>query len=233
MASEPARFPVPAAELPAFHALLRLGREVLERLAEELCKEPPSLDPDTLAESVARRVDADCETVRSAVLLLWRLKMVQRRLDVSGEEFVASLGLGLQELPAKDWTEKDQECWTSVADVVVRSLSSDNAITAGAKAGELLLDQHLVFCSSRVITDMRPVFDDSAQAIMGFLPFHTLVLRCHEGAEGRDLHVAMDLKDVGILREQLERAEQKERLVKARLSQAGFAVINTNAESGS
>ncbi len=76
---------------------------------------------------------------------------------------------------------------------------------------------------------MRPVFDEKAEVVQGFLPFHTLVISYYEGGESRTFYVAMDANDVTALRELLSRAERKEGVLLRHLASAGLSMIETTA----
>ncbi len=157
--------------------------------------------------------------------------MVQRRLELNAEDFINSLAAGLGSLPDKDWDAGDRNGWANVSGQLRNLLASDTAVTSSVKANELLEDQQLLLCKSRVITDMRAVFDDSAQSMKGILPYHTIVLRCHEGSNDRDIYVAVDLDDLILLRQQLERAEQKEKVLRSALQSAGLTLLETSAKT--
>jgi hypothetical protein len=231
MALEQPRFSIPKQELPSFKLLARTSPETLQQLAESLAEQPPVLNVDKLSAPVAEASGVDQSDVEELLPLVWRWTMVQRRLDLSTEDFVTSLSAGLEALPNKEWSAEDRSGWANVRHQLQKLLSTDTAIASSAKAGELLLDQRLILCSSRVITDMRTVFDDSAESIRGILPYHTLVLRCREGADNHDVYVALDLDDLVFLREQLDRAEQKEKLLRTTLEDAGLTVIDTSTKA--
>lgn len=233
MATEKPKFNIPKQELPSFKLLARTSPETLQKLTEVLGTLPPSLDVDKLFAPVSQTSGIERSVVEELLPLVLRWTMVQRRLELSVEDFVNSLAAGLNTLPDEEWSEEDRSGWTRVSSQLQNLLSSETAITACAKAGELLLNQQLILCTSKIITDMRTVFDDSALAVRGILPYHTLVLRCHEGSDNRDIYVALDLDDLIVLREQLERAEKKEKLLRHTLEEAGLTVIETSAKADS
>ena len=228
MASGPTRVSIPENELPSLKLLAHADFDFLSTLAQALATQPPSLDVNATCRSVAEQTHLALETVRPIVGILWRLAFVQRRLGLAADAFFDALAAGLKE--ADGWDAADAESWSSRREYVARALEPSGTIAVAAKAGELLLEQQLVFCTARTLTDVRPVFDESAEHIQLFLPFHTLAITCHEAGETREIHIAMDLSDMIRLREQLERAERKETLVRQRLTDAGLSVIETGQE---
>ena len=230
MATEQPIFSIPQQELPSFKFFAQTSSDILYKLIEALNTQHPSLDINKLSAAVASVSGIEQSVVKELLPLIWRWTMVQRRLDMSTEDFVASLTAGLNSLSDRDWSKEDRIGWANVSSHLQKLLSSDTAIKYSAKASGLLLDQQLVLCSSRVITDMRTVFDDSAQEIKGIIPYHTLVLRCHKGSDNHNIYIALDSNDLIALREQIERAEKKEKLLHNTLEKAGFTVIETSAK---
>lgn len=173
-------------------------------------KKGPTLDVETLLGSVAERTGLESSVVAPVVFLLWRLAIVQRRLELSTEPFLRVLSASLREMGGDRWSDQDAQLWAQRQEHILRLLAPEGPLASGAKAAELLLEQQLVFCRARTLTDIRPVFDDRAERIQGLLPFHTLALTCYEGGETREIHIALDSTDVTELRHQLERGEERE-----------------------
>ena len=230
MASRPIRFPIPDTEIPGLKALAHTAEEVLQKIADALAAGKPTLEPGALAETIAGRGDLDPSVVRRVVPSLWKLALVRRRFDASVDAFLQMLGAGLKEAGPDRWNDSDAEAWSARLALVERILAPEGPLALGAKAAELLLEQHLVFCNARILTDVRPVFDERAETIQWFLPFHTLAVTCHEGGDTKTIHIAMDFNDLSELGDQVKRAQQKERLLRSDLDKAGLMVIQTGSE---
>ena len=231
MASGPVRFSVPESEVPNIKAVAQASADVLQELANALGAEKPALDDRILSASLAERTGLALDVVAPVVSTLCRLAFVQRKLDLSTDVFLQALATSLRELGTEQWSSNDAELLSERQENIARLLAPDGAIAGGAKAADLLFEQQMVFCKARTLTDMRPVFDEQAQRVQGFLPFHTLALTVHEGTEMREIHMAMDFRDLVRLRKQLERAEQKEKVLRQNFTEAGLLVIQTGAES--
>lgn len=225
------RISIPRHELPNLRILANIAPGILQELSRALSEKPPSLNVDRLSVSAAEASGIEPNVAQTVMRLLWRWAMVQRRLDLNANDLLTCLTSSLDELPEDDWNDSDRRAWSQISGELQQMLSLDTAITSGAKAMELLIDQQLILCKSRVITDMRPVFDDLAENLDGIVPYHTLVLHCHEGSGKRDVYVALDINDVISLRQQLERAERKESMLRDSLRAAGIEVIDSSAKS--
>jgi hypothetical protein len=77
---------------------------------------------------------------------------------------------------------------------------------------------------------VRPVFDQEAKSLQGFVPFHTLAVEYYESGKPCEIHIALDLNDISELRGQLERAEQKEILLRGKFKELGLLVIQTGGK---
>jgi len=234
VAPRPTKVSVPKSEVPSLKLLAHADRDILEAIERSLNKRQPSLDIAAVGRSLAGETGLDESTVVPIIGILWRLAFVRRERDLETEIFLDALAVGLQELGDALWTTADAEAWRERQDYIARLLSAEGPIGIAAKAGELLFEQQLVFCTARTLTDVRPVFDESAEHIQVFLPFHTLAITCHEAGEKQHIHfhIAMDFGDIVRLKKQLERAEKKEKLVREQLTKAGLAVIETGSEAG-
>ena len=225
MPGESVTIAVPDSEIPRFRMLVELDECLLHQLGDALAKQPPSLDLETVVDNVAKEMGADHDRLESILSLLWRWATVQRTMEAPIEDFIKGITVSLNHLSEKEWNSDHRSRWDAVSRELARLLSSD-CVAISTKAAELILSQNLVLYSSRIITDMRPVLDDSAAEIKTIVPFHNLVLTCKEGRESRELYIALDSSDITKLRKQLERAEQKERLFRSAFSAAGFPVIS-------
>jgi len=71
--------------------------------------------------------------------------------------------------------------------------------------------------SARILTDVRPVYDDDADEILGGVVTHSLVIEYTEGGRHHHSYFALDTQDVGRLKQQCERAERKAATTEAML----------------
>ena len=204
--------------------------DALEKIADALAQEIPCLDPDTLVKSVAARAGLGEELVAPVMPVLGRVAIVQRRYDLTAEDLLASLDMSLQDLGDR-WSPEDAQAWSARREQFLRVWAPTGALAVATKAIELLWEQQLVFCDARVLTDMRPIFDEAADVVRGFVPFHVLALNYYEGGVTKTTYVAMDLADLSKLIGQLERARRKEQVLRANLRDAGLIAVRMGSDS--
>jgi hypothetical protein len=102
--------------------------------------------------------------------------------------------------------------WNSVKQSVVRALaamSPDHPIQVASKAMQIATAKEHDLVGMRILTDVRPVFNEAADAIIQGIITHSLILDYHDGHTHRTIQFNLDATDVADLRQQCDRAERK------------------------
>lgn len=100
----------------------------------------------------------------------------------------------------------------------VLSVSSLNTIS---KAARLQRDAERLYCTAKILSDIRPVFGSDPKARPeGAVLTHTLKLGYHEGKEHREFHVVLDSDDLEALADVLGRARSKDKTLRNVLNEA-------------
>jgi hypothetical protein len=79
---------------------------------------------------------------------------------------------------------------------------------------ELSYDYANILDNAKILTDIRPIYDESASGIEGAVVTQTLRIRFVSLNGNHDCSIAMDESDVFALAQQCERALQKARLAR-------------------
>jgi hypothetical protein len=96
-----------------------------------------------------------------------------------------------------------------------------------AKAAGILQSHENLFCSARILTDVRPVFGSDPRVVPNSAVIvHMLNLSFHHEGEIKELYIAMDTLDIGLLREALDRAELKSESLKTLMKRAGVTRLD-------
>jgi len=92
---------------------------------------------------------------------------------------------------------------------LVRALSVESLASLGKALG-LSGETERTFVGARILTDVRPIFDDgSSPRVEGFVVINTLKIDFHEGREHGEVYIALDSADLESLRKRVERAQAK------------------------
>lgn len=205
-----------------------LSSEAIEDLESVLKKAGPALTSQEEALSLASQLkvisaDEGVEIIE-ALLPLYMLKgSSTKSTDDFVEDVIASLKLGASE--ENKLTKKQA---TPLTNRLTKLLGVE-AIDLSAKAMSLLLEQQRSFTSARILTDIRPIFDqDASKPLAGAVLVHNLKIEYLENSEEKEFFVALDRRDLQRLLDALTRAQQKESSIKQFLSQTNINYVEPN-----
>jgi hypothetical protein len=182
---------------------------------------PPAGNLGELRSAIEKVPDVSSDDAEAITICLHSLYVLLAAQDgVSVDEFVTVLvdamrasgskALALTEIERAELTKK------------LRQLLSLKSLARTSKIEQLRRDQQAIFYDAKILTDIRPVFDNPEDAPVGAIIQHTLKLVFHESGEHRELYLAMAPDDVRILKEVSERADSKLSSLKALLAAANI-----------
>lgn len=104
------------------------------------------------------------------------------------------------------------------------------SLSLAVKATGILLQNERSLIASRILTDVRPVFDIDSDDIGGGLVIHTLKLEyiSENDEEPQQFFVSLDSDDIEDLIRHLERAKQKATKLKKLLTASSITCIDTD-----
>ena len=224
----PARIHLHRQQIADLKAISELGPDSLRRVVKRLqALSSPLLRPAALRKEISEALDGDeraAEALLSPVLALCQLV---RQRDISIEELLDGLRRGL-EVTEPPWSESEQTAWASI-EPVLGDLFMMPAVRTVSKSIDLAYEYANLFQGARIVTDVRPVFNDKDNAsemhIDGAVISFTLRLH-HDNREGNhSLSVALDEADVKSLLQQCKRALQKAKHLQTFNLEAGIPSI--------
>lgn len=92
-------------------------------------------------------------------------------------------------------------------------LLGQRSFYAGVKETQLRAEYEHVFRSARIVTDMRPVFEEDLSAPHHAFIGHTLKVEYSDRNAIKQIYIAMDSADLEALGELIERAKKKEQII--------------------
>lgn len=200
-------------------ALVRdLEPEALLRLNEQI--NAVGTKPDSLTElsALASRILGDQPSNGSKLVdVLHYLSNYRRRLRLSVDEVLVAVQTALRE--GAKWSEEEFQRWGNVRPAIAGLLANPR-FSYLAKSLELRYDYANLFESSRIITDLRPVYNDDASEIEGVVVSFTMRLGFIDIDGRHGMSVALDESDVRTLLRECERAILKAQTARRRMGQA-------------
>lgn len=205
-----------------------LKDESFRELLAALWKAPSTISFDSLSSAVAATVDtiavSDVEEIVPAALFLHQLK---EALEQSSLEVAEGVTLGMEEGTSSSLTlapERHDDFRVRLMELL--ELEPLNVI---AKAGGLSVESERSLAETRILTDVRPIFEpDNPQArITGAVIIHTLKVRYRTDDESKSIYITLTADDVRKLSEQLQRANTKAESLKSVLEAAQVDYIDS------
>lgn len=112
------------------------------------------------------------------------------------------------------------------------ALRLHETLGVAAKSRHLWSESERIYCSSRILTDLRPIFDPpDAEQPQAFLPMHELKLTFHPSgdySEFEDFRLQLDSRHLRKLQSEIKRALNKEKALSSRIRDAGLEVLPTD-----
>ena len=164
---------------------------------------------------------ADAGDILDTIVALYG---VRTNADVPIEEFIEDVTEYLQS-PESEVFRLPEESTERFKARLKKFLSIEPLIKA-AKARILRYEHERTFCTARMFTDARPVFeDDTVGRPEVAVIFHMLKMSYHEGGHVKDIYISLDENDLDELRKVIKRAEIKSKVLREALGSGHLKVI--------
>ncbi|MEM8641504.1 MAG: hypothetical protein AAGG51_22215 [Cyanobacteria bacterium P01_G01_bin.54] len=140
---------------------------------------------------------------------LMGLHSLRQRLSVSAPEFLDIMTLSIDGHPDSEWRDINFEKWKDKRNELEALFSPDSLIAMLRKSSELTYLYQNVLSDLKILTDIRPIFDDSGKSVLKAIINHSMVIEYFDGSTKKQIHFAMDTDDIIRLQESCEQAQIK------------------------
>ena len=166
---------------------------------------PHPMKPEGLRAALCEAAAADfVETLIRQTLSLLGMML---QLKLSADEVFDGLRSALSQAPAR-WEPAALEKWAE-REPRFRTILCSDPIIGTAKAIDLSYEHAQLLRRARILTDIRPVFDQGGTHVQGAVISHTLRLRYDDLDGEHSMSFALDKSDVQNLLEECQRALTK------------------------
>jgi len=163
----------------------------------------------------------DFNTVRDALLTLY---IGTQNINVPVSTYVEDVTEIVRKRGGAEWEVPDESI-AQLKERLVRVLSIAT-LQIVVKAYDILTEHSHTFSTARIMTDIRPVFRESAESSPeAAVIIHMLNLDFSKDGKRQEFVVALDTKDVQQLIDILERAKVKTETLKSVISSTGMAYV--------
>lgn len=205
-----------------------LSNESVRELLAALQQIPDTYSQSSLSSAVAEKVDtiaaSDVEEIVPALFSLYAYRDYSQSAISDVAESVAQT-MEQSESEQLRLSPEDRDSFTKR----LAELLNVEPLNRVARAGILSLENEHTMRDTRIVTDIRPIFEPENPDAppKGAVIFHTLKINYRaDGDRNKEFFVTLDADDVRRLQEQLERAEAKAERLKPIIKAAQMRYID-------
>lgn len=223
---------ISAKRLEGLYCIAKLNDKATKELFAALASLPLRLYPteSTVFKEISDKVTSIKD--KDALLILDTLISMQHAHSTSNttlNTFVKNIITSVDEQRWPDDTGVEREQLTQLEKNVEKLLKVPS-LSLAIKATSLLFESERSLLNSRILTDIRPVFDVLTNDIGGGLIIQTLKLEyiSDEDDSSKEFFVSLDSDDIDDLIDNLERAKAKAGKLKELLAASSIQCIDTS-----
>jgi hypothetical protein len=200
---------IPPKYVESVKLLITMNNELVDKIHCFLLKSIPWIKSDELIESLSQETkDENIEKseISGIIDLLTSLLRTADEYDISTDQLINSVYESVTESEAFSELQDKKV----LQERLVKLIDSRSPLKTIAKSYSLMTEYEHLFIRSRILTDIRPVFDnDLSKGPVSAVVVHTLKLEyVHEG-EQKNFYVSLDDNDIKQLQIQLNRTTEK------------------------
>jgi hypothetical protein len=234
MATSLPTIPVPAKAYEALAAIVDLGRERVTRLAALVSAKRGTVHLPNLTGVIhewAQELEIPEEVLAKAITgVIIPVNSLRTEYDLSQPAFVEAFRNSVEQRANSEWKKKYADKWPEIADALVPMFAPDNFFSMAIKTAQLLGSQPAIFLDAKVLTELRPIYDEAADNIRTLLMTNTLVLTYSRNGSPQTIHVAMDLDDLQTMLATLQRASKNNSVAEDHSQKWGVSVLSVTHE---
>lgn len=206
------KYKIPPAFENGFLILSKLSSKQVLEVSQAINSAPMGTLPEDFSgqfKDKLKLTQEDAEELFNSIFST--INFISSKKEVSVEDFASDISYSFEN--DLDATAKDAK---KLFENLLPLLKSEGKVLHTVKAFDLLLDNERVYDKSRVISDVRLVFDDEiSEKVLGAVVVHQLRITYSrsESETDNEFYVSMDVNDLNELKESIERALKKDRVI--------------------
>jgi hypothetical protein len=213
---------IPDNQIKFFKRLLEAPADRLAELPRLLADSAPAWSASDFERRLAQDMDLDPQLIKAAAVVGFSLLATAEGGTVRPQDLPAAVVDGVAEridLPA-DSAERAR-----LEQFLRAIVESPGNFEVSRKVQYVGLEYEHLFLDARILTDVRPVFGGDGFEISTSVVVHSLRIKSREDRQERSSYFALDRDDLLQLRELIDRALKKERVIHDTLSEADIPVV--------
>lgn len=206
---------IPESHREGFKLLSSLSESDFKKLHNALSKTNKGILPDELTSLISEETSIDKNINSEITKILFSVYSLKEKFGEDTDQLVNELLLALRNANI-DLGAKTK--WKRLEERIKSLISFDQTIGNTFKALKLLSDYDRIYINSKIVTDIRPAFNDSDDLSTNTaLIVHNLKIGYIKDDQHQEAYLALDSNDLDELKKQIERAKKKEENLKKSL----------------
>src|ERR1700687_3422193 len=217
---------IPESAYPAIQSLAHLSVEDFKTLLKALEQAKPAAAPHLFWKHVAKLAPTiSPSTIKIIVNELFSMHLALENLDISTEEFSKSVSDAVFSEQSEEFPidEADRDI---LKDRLTKLFELKASLRLTAKASDISTDAQHLFYTAKILTDIRPVFDEEGTVIEAAVIIHNLLIHYGDANDHKNFVVTLDANDVNELRSVLDRADAKAKALQSLLKRAEVSYLD-------
>jgi hypothetical protein len=215
--------PIPKRYRAGILNIVELSDKEIELLIEALKNASRSPDIAEITKSVSSTIPSiELNKLTEIVKALYSISHVREFSGVGFSRFLDDLVESIAEIVGSPDDIEGIEYISSLRDKFEKLLNVET-LRIISKAARLQSDGEYLYCSSKILSDIRPVFnEDPDTRPAGAVITHTLKIVYHAGANVEEFHIVLDSHELDELKEVINRACSKEKTIRELMKEANL-----------
>jgi hypothetical protein len=201
---------IPKQFLSGFTELYKIDGNEFQSLIDTLRSIPVGLGPNTFIKTLKSKLAY--HWTGSVAMTIFSLGNLLESQDLTIEELAQELTSSYSDSLNISLSEEDRKVYSERNRELLKNLGS---LKLSIKALNLLTENDQNFIESHIVTDIRLVFQEELnQRDRKAVILHQLKLDYRKDGETKQFFIALDINDLKKLKKQIDRAFEKEKLIK-------------------
>ncbi|MEH2253582.1 hypothetical protein [Nostoc sp.] len=185
-----------------------------------------------ISERIVKTQKLDRRTAVNIVETLVSLRQFYKEENLSNEDIVVLISKYIEEDSEFEVKIEQIERFSKRLSSLLKALESIAfSLDISEKASNLLIEHERIFSDSRIVTDIRPVFDsETEKKVKAAILIHTLKIQYRDVGGTKEFYVALDSDDLDNLYEQIVIAINHRDVLGSVLQKAEIECINPVGE---
>jgi hypothetical protein len=218
---------MPKEALPDLKTVTELDEKLFDSLLAAISATGPTLTGSKFDKNLREKVPTiKPGEIRGVLGVAFNLYSIRKKhdLSLSPQEFADAIADSDLISKAKGFSPEKRKI---LSDRLTKLLGFDTTVGVTAKAVDVMTEHERIFCSARILSDIRPVFAKTPEIAEAAVIIHNLQISFHKCGEHKEAYFALDTSDLAKLKQVIERAEKKTTALQAILKQSRLPYLES------